>query len=169
MGGSHFPVLLLHSFREEGTSVEISRKVALVLLALLSLPGVQHIPLHQLMLIHVLTFSLSPRLPTEAAGNVVVGVTARSHARNYSLIFKPDIVHLRCQILINKLQLSAEISTMTWRPFMPAMAFKWPWCLNGSIISFFSVRKHSHSGEKAGGLRKASACKRPKLAAVQGL
>lgn len=49
---SHFPALLLHGLRgEEGSSAEISRKVALVLLPLPSLPGVRHIPLHQLMLV----------------------------------------------------------------------------------------------------------------------
>lgn len=100
-GVSHFPVHLLHGFRgEEGSSAEISRKVALVLLPLLSLPGIQHIPLCQLMLVGTDTkqsefeskripsegavsrpsLFLSHSLPTAAAGNVVVGVAAKSHS-----------------------------------------------------------------------------------------
>lgn len=84
----------------EESSAEISRKVALILLPLLSLPGVQHMSLCQFMLrtdtkqsefeskITISEGAVSHpspsfpfsvlSLPTAAAGNIVVGVAARS-------------------------------------------------------------------------------------------
>lgn len=138
----HFSCMVLG----EESSAEISRKVALVLLPLLSLPGVRHIPVHQLMLVGTDTKQ------SEFESKIIPSEGAVSHPSLFSFSQSSYSSCRQCSfwcccqkslrsliIDLQKLLFDCKMSNthqqavacLQWSalwlgaPFMPAMVLKW--------------------------------------------